>query len=39
MPETRLLFRRVDEPELASIETYRRLGGYRSLERALTRTS
>jgi len=30
-----LLFRRVDEPELASIETYRRLGGYRSLERAL----
>ena len=35
MPETRLLFRRVDEPELASIETYRRLGGYRSLERAL----
>ncbi len=35
MHETRLLFRRVDEPELASIETYRRLGGYRSLERAL----
>ncbi|TMK73877.1 MAG: NADH-quinone oxidoreductase subunit NuoF [Actinobacteria bacterium] len=34
MPETRLLFRRVDEPELASIDTYRRLGGYRSLERA-----
>ena len=34
MPETRLLFRRVDEPELASIDTYRHLGGYRSLKRA-----
>jgi NADH-quinone oxidoreductase subunit F len=33
--ETRMLFRHVDEPGLASIETYRRLGGYRSLERAL----
>ncbi len=33
--ETRLLFRNVDEPGLASIETYRRRGGYRSLERAL----
>jgi NADH-quinone oxidoreductase subunit F len=32
--ETRMLFRRVDEPGLASIDTYRRLGGYRSLERA-----
>jgi NADH-quinone oxidoreductase subunit F len=29
-----MLFRRVDEPGLASIDTYRRLGGYRSLERA-----
>jgi NADH-quinone oxidoreductase subunit F len=34
MPETRLLFRHIDEPGLASIETYRRLGGYRALERA-----
>src|SRR5215216_7971911 len=33
--ETRMLFRRIDEPGLGSIETYRRLGGYRSLERAL----
>jgi NADH-quinone oxidoreductase subunit F len=33
--ETRMLFRRIDEPGLASIETYRRLGGYRSLERAV----
>src|ERR671931_905720 len=35
MPETRMLFRHIDEPGLASIETYRRLGGYRSLERAV----
>src|SRR4051794_22692624 len=35
MPETRLLFRHVDEPGLASIDVYRRLGGYRTLERAL----
>jgi NADH-quinone oxidoreductase subunit F len=33
-PETRMLFKSVDEPGLASIDTYRRLGGYRSLERA-----
>jgi NADH-quinone oxidoreductase subunit F len=33
--ETRLLFRNVDEPGLASIEVYRRLGGYRALETAL----
>ena len=33
--ETRMLFRHIDEPGLASIETYRRLGGYRALERAL----
>jgi NADH-quinone oxidoreductase subunit F len=32
--ETRMLFRHIDEPGLASIETYRRLGGYRALERA-----
>jgi NADH-quinone oxidoreductase subunit F len=33
--ETRLLFRHVDEPGLATIETYRRLGGYSTLERAM----
>ncbi len=33
--ETRVLFRHIDEPGLASIETYRRFGGYRSLERAV----
>jgi NADH-quinone oxidoreductase subunit F len=33
--ETRVLFRNIDEPGLASIETYRNRGGYRSLERAL----
>jgi NADH-quinone oxidoreductase subunit F len=32
--ETRLLFRNIDEPGLASIETYRKLGGYRSIEKA-----
>ncbi|MGH2955933.1 MAG: NADH-quinone oxidoreductase subunit NuoF [Solirubrobacterales bacterium] len=32
--ETRLLFRNIDEPDLASIDTYRRLGGYRSIEKA-----
>ncbi|MEO8093276.1 MAG: NADH-quinone oxidoreductase subunit NuoF [bacterium] len=35
--ETRLLFRHVDEPGLASIETYRRFGGYRAHERAFRR--
>jgi NADH-quinone oxidoreductase subunit F len=34
MPETRLLFRHIDEPGLTSIETYRRLGGYRAIETA-----
>jgi NADH-quinone oxidoreductase subunit F len=34
MRETRLLFRHIDEPELASIDTYRRLGGYRAIETA-----
>jgi NADH-quinone oxidoreductase subunit F len=34
VPETRMLFRHVDEPGLASIETYRRLGGYLAHERA-----
>jgi NADH-quinone oxidoreductase subunit F len=35
--EVRLLFRNVDEPGLATIDVYRRLGGYRALERALQR--
>jgi NADH-quinone oxidoreductase subunit F len=34
VPETRLLFRNVDEPGLASIETYRRLGGYQAIGKA-----
>ena len=34
-PETRMLFKSIDEPGLASIDTFRRLGGYRSLERAI----
>jgi NADH-quinone oxidoreductase subunit F len=34
MPETRLLFRNVDEPGLNTIDVYRRLGGYKTLERA-----
>jgi NADH-quinone oxidoreductase subunit F len=34
MPETRLLFRHIDEPGLHTIDGYRRLGGYRTLERA-----
>jgi NADH-quinone oxidoreductase subunit F len=34
MPETRLLFKNVDEPGLAGIDTYKRLGGYRALEKA-----
>jgi NADH-quinone oxidoreductase subunit F len=34
VPETRLLFRHIDEPDLRSIDGYRRLDGYRTLERA-----
>jgi NADH-quinone oxidoreductase subunit F len=34
MSETRILFRNVDEPDLASIRTYRRLGGYQSIRKA-----
>jgi NADH-quinone oxidoreductase subunit F len=34
MPETRLLFRNIDESGLASIDTYRRLGGYTAIEKA-----
>jgi NADH-quinone oxidoreductase subunit F len=32
--ETRMLFRNIDEPGLASIDTYRKLGGYTSIEKA-----
>jgi NADH-quinone oxidoreductase subunit F len=32
--ETRLLFRQIDEPGLASIDTYRKLGGYQSIRKA-----
>jgi NADH-quinone oxidoreductase subunit F len=34
MPETRLLFRHIDESGLAGIDTYRRLGGYIAIEKA-----
>ncbi|HEX2466782.1 MAG TPA: NADH-quinone oxidoreductase subunit NuoF [Solirubrobacterales bacterium] len=34
MPETRLLFRHIDEPGLSSIDVYRKLGGYRTLDKA-----
>jgi NADH-quinone oxidoreductase subunit F len=32
--ETRVLFRNIDEPKLASIRTYKRLGGYKALQKA-----
>ena len=34
--ETRLLFRNIDEPGLASIRTYKRLGGYDAMKKAYT---
>jgi NADH-quinone oxidoreductase subunit F len=34
MPEVRLLLRHADEPGLAKIDVYRRLGGYTALEKA-----
>jgi NADH-quinone oxidoreductase subunit F len=34
MPETRILFKDIDEPGLATMEGYRKRGGYVSLERA-----
>ncbi len=34
MAETRMLFRHIDEPGLRSLDGYRRLGGYRTLEKA-----
>jgi NADH-quinone oxidoreductase subunit F len=32
--ETRILFRNIDEPKLASIKTYERLGGYQAIRKA-----
>jgi NADH-quinone oxidoreductase subunit F len=32
--ETRVLFRNIDEPDLASIRTYKRLGGYEAIRKA-----
>jgi NADH-quinone oxidoreductase subunit F len=34
MPETRLLYRGLDEPGLAGIDVYKRHGGYKALDRA-----
>ena len=34
MPETRVLFQDIDDPELRTIDGYRRHGGYRAIERA-----
>jgi NADH-quinone oxidoreductase subunit F len=34
MPETRMLFRHIDEPGLRTIDGYRRHGGYKALEQA-----
>jgi NADH-quinone oxidoreductase subunit F len=34
VPETRLLFRDIDDPELRTLKGYRRRSGYRALERA-----
>ena len=33
--QTRMLFRHIDEPGLASMESYTRFGGDRALERAV----
>jgi NADH-quinone oxidoreductase subunit F len=35
MPETRMLFRHIDDPELRTLEGYRRHGGYTALENVL----
>ena len=37
LPETRVLFRHIDEPGLATIEGYREHGGYKALERVVPR--
>jgi NADH-quinone oxidoreductase subunit F len=34
MPETRMLFRNIDDPELRTLEGYKRRGGYQALEKA-----
>ncbi len=36
MSERRVLLKNIDEPGLAGIETYERLGGYRAMRKALT---
>ena len=35
MPETRMLFRHIDDPELRTLEGYKRRGGYAALEEAI----
>ena len=35
MPETRILFRHIDEQGLAWFAVYRSLGGYEALEKAI----
>jgi len=37
--ETRILFRNIDEPRLASIRTYKRLGGYQAISKAFKEMS
>src|SRR5262245_26965525 len=37
--ETRVLFRNIDEPRLASMRKYKRLGGYQSIKKAFTEMS
>ena len=37
--ETRVLFRNIDEPGLADIDTYRRLGGYTAIENTISEES
>src|SRR6266511_2033562 len=37
--ETRILFRNIDEPRLASIRTYKRLGGYQAIRKAFKEMS
>ncbi|MGB3099603.1 MAG: NADH-quinone oxidoreductase subunit NuoF, partial [Solirubrobacterales bacterium] len=34
MPETRMLFRHIDDPDLRTIDGYKRRGGYEALEKA-----
>jgi NADH-quinone oxidoreductase subunit F len=37
MPETRMLFRNIDDPEMRTIEGYKRRGGYTAIEKAYRR--